>query len=247
MRARQRHLNPRSAGANLVLDARFIDQADSTAVSAWTDRSANAYTINQSTSGYQPTFRTNQINGNPAVSFDGSDDYLTGGSILALGTNSLVVVCVAKRTSGTTGALAGRSRAANGAGRYSLLRESGNLTSLYVSATGGSNTASAAESSTDAKIFSQTISRAVAHACHGNGAQVASTSITAPDNVNHNPADTFLIGAYQSSTGGVPPLAGYYWNGLIAQIVVLFQSSFNDSMRRRLERSSGYCFKVACS
>ena len=71
MRLRQRHFNPRGFGANLVLDARFIDQSDNTAVTSWVDRSGNSNNADQSTAANQPTFQTNEINGNPVVEFDG--------------------------------------------------------------------------------------------------------------------------------------------------------------------------------
>jgi hypothetical protein len=72
MRARQRHFNARGFGANLVLDARFIDQSDNTAVTSWIDRSGNSNNADQSTVANQPTFQTNEINGNPVVQFDGA-------------------------------------------------------------------------------------------------------------------------------------------------------------------------------
>lgn len=61
----------------LWLDATRINQADNTAVATWDDLSGNNYNATQATSANRPTFRTNQINGKPAVIFDGTNDTLS--------------------------------------------------------------------------------------------------------------------------------------------------------------------------
>lgn len=71
MRARQRHFNPKRTAA-LVLDARYITDADGTAVSTWSDRSGNGRDATQSTSANQPKVKTNGMNGNTTVRFDGA-------------------------------------------------------------------------------------------------------------------------------------------------------------------------------
>ena len=71
MRARHRHFYPKTAGADLVLDARYINQANNTAVSTWADQSGNGYDASQATGAYQPTFLTAQQGGNPVVRFSG--------------------------------------------------------------------------------------------------------------------------------------------------------------------------------
>lgn len=50
---------------------------DNTAMRVWQDQSGNAYNAEQSTSAARPTYRTNQLNGLPAVVFDGTDDRLS--------------------------------------------------------------------------------------------------------------------------------------------------------------------------
>jgi hypothetical protein len=248
MRARQRHFNARDAGADLVLDARFIDQADNTAVSAWPDRSANNHTIQQTTSGSRPTFKLAQMNGNPVVQFDGSDDFLNGGDILDLGTNSLTMLAVVKRTSGNNGGLCGKSRFAAGGGRYALLRDNNSMLGIY-DAAGSTGTApvvaSTSDTSTANRISLLQITRSTNVVIRFDGSQQASTNITASDTFNHNTTNEFFVGAYQSTTGTTPPQANYYWNGNIAQVVVLFAS--NTSLRKRLEHAAAYSFKIACN
>lgn len=78
MRARHRHFNPRFAGADLVLDSRYINQSDNTAVSSWSDRSGNGFDATQANATNQPTFQTGEQGGCGGVDFDGSNDFMVG-------------------------------------------------------------------------------------------------------------------------------------------------------------------------
>lgn len=74
----KKRFQPRSIpNLQLWLDATRINQADNTAVASWADQSGNAYNAEQSGTAARPTYRTNQLNGLPAVVFDGTDDVLT--------------------------------------------------------------------------------------------------------------------------------------------------------------------------
>lgn len=58
------------------LNADKLSLSDNDAVSSWTDFSGNANHAAQGSGTLQPIFKTNQVNGFPAIEFDGSDDYL---------------------------------------------------------------------------------------------------------------------------------------------------------------------------
>lgn len=75
MRARHRHFNPKSAGAEVVWDARFVaGLSDGTECGSWTDRSGGtAYNATQAAAGAKPVFKTNIQGGQPALRFDGGD------------------------------------------------------------------------------------------------------------------------------------------------------------------------------
>jgi Concanavalin A-like lectin/glucanases superfamily/Secretion system C-terminal sorting domain/F5/8 type C domain len=45
-------------------------------VTQWADQSGNGYNVTQATAANQPTFETNVFNGQPAINFDGSNDFL---------------------------------------------------------------------------------------------------------------------------------------------------------------------------
>jgi hypothetical protein len=83
MHRRNRHLLGKAIGANLVLDSRYIQGSDGTAIGTWSDRSGNGKDATQATSNKRPLLRTgsNGINGNPVLNFDGSDDAMVISSI----------------------------------------------------------------------------------------------------------------------------------------------------------------------
>lgn len=56
---------------------------DGNGVAAWLDASGNGKSVAQSTAGYRPLYKTNIINGLPAVLFDGGDDFLASTSLLS--------------------------------------------------------------------------------------------------------------------------------------------------------------------
>lgn len=93
MRARHRHFNPAHAGATLVLDARFISQADNSAVSSWASRPRGNFTMAQTNAANQPTLQLAEVNGQPIVRFDGSNDIMTC-SRIATTSNFTAMVCV---------------------------------------------------------------------------------------------------------------------------------------------------------
>lgn len=246
MRARQRHFNARSAGASLVLDSRYIDQADNTEVSSWTDRSANNFTIEQTTAANRPTFQTGELVSNGVVRFDGSNDFLNGGDILDLRTNNAIVVCVAKFATSGNGTLVAKSLLGPGNGRYSILRDASNLIALLQLDSVPTDDATIADSSTSWRIHTQAIDRSASNALLLNGIS-QSVNTFAANSTDLNSTNVFLVGAYPNSTGTTPPTSGYYFNGDMAQLIVLQNSSFSVPIRRRLEQSAAYSFKIACS
>lgn len=56
------------AGSSLATDGQTVQE--------WHDQSSSAVDVIQTTSGFRPIFRTSEINGKPAIDFDGTDDRL---------------------------------------------------------------------------------------------------------------------------------------------------------------------------
>lgn len=98
---------PSSLTMSLWLDANYTPSINSGApantdpITAWVDRSPNAVTYAQSTSGKRPTYATNQQNGRPAISFSqASQQNLTETTINTVATGTaFTIVVVAKLTS----------------------------------------------------------------------------------------------------------------------------------------------------
>ncbi len=65
-----------TSNMDIWLDASQLNLTNSDPVSSWTDVSGNQIDADQATASNQPTYLTNQVNGLPAISFDGTDDYL---------------------------------------------------------------------------------------------------------------------------------------------------------------------------
>lgn len=66
------------------LDANQLALSNGSAVETWDDESGNNNPFTQSTATRRPIFTSNAINGNPAVRFDGTDDYLISDAISEL-------------------------------------------------------------------------------------------------------------------------------------------------------------------
>lgn len=114
--------DPMSLSPSLWLKADALGLADGAAVASWTDSSGNARHATQATGTKQPTQQTNELNGLPSVLFDGVDDRLVSGALLADASRTIFLVArmavaadlryimgvasqaqVASRTGGTTG------------------------------------------------------------------------------------------------------------------------------------------------
>jgi len=73
-----------------------VQPANGTAIATWTDKSGQGNNVTQSTGANQPLFQTNQQNGKPGLTFDGSNDSFTCPAALRAipnGNHTLFIVC----------------------------------------------------------------------------------------------------------------------------------------------------------
>lgn len=112
---------------------------DGDAVATWTDRSGNGRNATQATGTKRPLYKTNIINGKPALLFDNSDDCLQTAAIDLTGTNGVTVYAVVSGiTAGAVAMIAETSAtAATNSGAWNLFRQADNT--IAASARGGSS------------------------------------------------------------------------------------------------------------
>jgi hypothetical protein len=229
--------DPRSVGGCQL----WLDASDSRTlspntgiVSTWTDKTVNA---SVGTSSGSPTIVANVQNGLSCMSFTAaSSQYFNFGNILNVVTTGFTVFCVAKTTfvSGTSQTLIAKSASIAQAGRWGILYDSTNSSQLEslidVAAAGGSLAAySAVPYSGVFAIFESTwnLSSLISYV---NGIKTASSAPTGTPGTN---SDSMFVGAYQS-TGGTTPVAGFYFNGSIGEILV-YNSALNSQQRTAVE------------
>ena len=232
MRARHRHFNAGRAGAAIVLDARFINQSDNTAVSQWDDRSGNGKHATQATAANQPTFQTSELNGNPVVRFDGSNppnaDFLSAGSVAV--SQPITFVAVWKAAGGSNylfDATANSSRviagmdlsAGGGSGELAIFASA--VVEDTVNSTGAYNIFSGRVQGSTSEVFKDGASRQTGSAGANNMA-------------------TLKIGERFANFNNVSQL-----NGDIGCLTVI--SSSSSPLRKRLEHAAAYSFKIACN
>lgn len=95
-----------SSGLRLWLDADALSLNNNDPVPSWTDQSGNSNHATQDTTDFQPTFKTNVINGKPVVQFSTNDYLGFDGSIIA-NTDYTIFAVVKRTSSGASGSTSG--------------------------------------------------------------------------------------------------------------------------------------------
>ena len=223
-----------TAGLVLWLDASdtaSVIQSGGT-ISQWIDRSPSSLTA---TAVNSPTLVANVQNGFPGISFNGSTQYFNLGNNLSMGTNQLYIFVVSKFNSTADGAIIGKSLYGGATGRYSLLRVGGTLNPLIQATGGGNDTGVNSDTSTSARLLNMVWDRSTIN-LYQNGSSIFSLGFS--DSANVTNGFSLLIGAYQNSSGGTPPVAGLYMNGYIHEILMYMTptgSPLGDTARQQIE------------
>ncbi len=184
----------------------------------WQDVSGNGYVLSQLDSLSRPIKENSSaLCEMPVLTFDGSDDYLDGGDILDFNTESHTVFLFGKSSSGI-GCFFAKSNSTFTDSRYALLLSSGVLYFYY-----DDNTYH------DHPLYGVPYSNYFY--CTGlnnrinnknkitvNNSYSSEVTITGSHNMASN--YNFLIGGYNNSAGGVPPVGVFMLNGNIAEIII---------------------------
>lgn len=222
MRARQRHFNPRFAGFTAVFDARFLDLTNNSSVSTWLDRSGSDNNATNSGSA-RPVFKTNQINGQPSVEFttSGASKLLLTSSISVSATSESLIV--SKKSGNYMIGLCNSSFFSRG---YNFLDyNDGN-----VYATNSTNGAGGycANNGTTASIWYIGLNQIA----YLNGAALSVTALGA-------------VGS-SFSANNMGSRSTEYSDGVLG-LVCYCPTALTNALRKRLQQSAAFAFKIACS
>jgi hypothetical protein len=219
MHRRARHFNARDAGAVLVLDSRFIrGLADGDLASTWENRLESGVDATASGS-LRPTYKTNQLNGNPVLRFFGNPNYFT---VATTSISQPITVCsVINITSGafygTISGSATQQILGNFFGAFNFYAGSAFLTSTQWS---GANIAVA--------LF------------NGSNSSVTKNGIT---NITGNPGTAPLTSQLRvgSLEGNVYPFVGDYG------MLIVLTNAVSGSMQSRIRQAAAFSFKIPCN
>jgi hypothetical protein len=250
MRARQRHFNPAHAGASVVLDARYgFSQSDNSDVDNWDDRSNNNNDATQSMANYKPKYRTSITGGQPAIeflpvanqqkhlngSFTNSSNTLTYVSLVNLGASppSFARACGLSKNNANDFNSAARG--------IPLLRNSTN-NQFYCFKNSGSGTINI---SLDTWYIVSTI-------WDGTNGTIRLNESSSATQTGANATANFDLSQYRigfafdsNALPGSVDIIGA-WKGYISSSC-LFNTAVNASMRKRLQFSTAFSFKIACN
>ncbi len=193
-------------------------------VTQWTDLTGNGNTFSQSNSSYQPTLTTGAVNGLPAITFNGSSQYLVAPSGFANFTSGASMFIVTKPTSSVTSARfldigTGSTTNSFGVCEYS---PSAYLLYSFNGSTGSSIQGTLTTS--QYQILEAIQNGSGTGSLYTNGTSVASGSV---NNINNTTRSAPVIGAY---TGG----GTYYFQGQIAEILI-YSTALSSTQRQAVE------------
>jgi hypothetical protein len=188
-------------------------------VSAWADQSGNGHDAAQVTAGYQPSHVSGQLNGQPVVCFDATDDRLVSGLTLDPAAGDLTVLAVARADTVNDGQIL-EQKDGTGTGRAILGYVSSSQ--RMGSAIGGSDSESASTYATGTPEVYGLELEGTTLAFYRNGSGDGSATRTA------EAADgQWLVGSNQDEDGS-------FLDGDVAEIIV-YGEALNNARRILVE------------
>ena len=228
MRARQRHLKPKSIGAMVSLDSRYINQSNNSAISSWGDNSGNSNNATQATSANRPLYFTSILGGNGVVRFNGTNGCLETPTITKSQPYTVFVITFPRQYK---------------AGGYNSFFEDTSLgCTPFIGPIGGVSRYGlyagvdlfhGSNSSLNTWFLNSTVVNSTSSNITINGAGTA-TGNAGTRNVNGK----FQIGRNWN-------LQLYFDND--TALCLLCETAFSNSLRKRIEKSASFSFKLACS
>ena len=228
------------AGCQLWLDAAdatSITQSGGT-VSQWNDKSGNGYNFTQATTSNQPTFVSSGTNGLSLLRFNGTNQYLGGGTTLNIGTNDIAVFAVCKYAAGTTlGSSYVFAKSLYGGAASRILF---GVQSMGIGDGTGGNIwwqGSAYESSYTSYHSVQFVTTRASgtNTYYANGTQFYQINPGVDTSTNWSSGYNMIVGGYNNPSGGIsPPQTGLYMNGDICEILI-YAATITTTQRQTIE------------
>lgn len=226
MHRRARHLKGRAAGASFHYDSRWLSLSDGTGVDTWTDL-AGTNNATQSTSTNRPTFKTNILNGNPVVRFDGTDDFVSFTTGAYVNLEYLAITLF--KSSATIGPTVVNKTTTSGL-PYTNFYYQGSLFS-------STNGYAFVNNSFDMTSFAIASSHNVSSSSYNmwrNG------DVKTPSSAGTNTSPTVV------DSIGIRDWDNTKLNGDVAAAIHI-TGSLATSLRKRFEHAIGFSFKISCS
>lgn len=196
-------------------------------VTDWLDQSGNGNHVTQAVAGSRPVLVNNAIGGRPALDFSGSKFMQSTLTSLVAGGTAYSVLCVAKNGNGT---LLSLRLASPPATTYSA--------SMFFLANTYVYSDSSVVNETVGNTLAETQSASAAFkSCHryeGAGQFAKITLNTTPRTITGGFAQTTETGATGFQVGVNTQTVPEYWNGLIAEVIVV-RGAISDLDRQRIE------------
>lgn len=188
----------------------------------------------------RPTYTTSAVNGLPAFDFDGTDDWMSAGDVLDMGTGSLTLMIVMKKDVVVGAAGQGvvcKSFAGATTGRWWASYDSSNSYGA-VEQTGASVVVTTDPTTSTAwHVWTIVWERGVTLRIYRDGTLQDSDSFT-DNTTNFNTAYYLLLGAYNNGTDGLTPEASTYLDGKVAEFVI-WTSALGTTAREGAEDALG--------
>ncbi len=202
------------------------------AISQWTDQGGQGKNVTQATAGNRPLFVTNGINFNPAIDYDGSNDYLLNTTTgITGGDKTYFAVTIANTLPLTTVGIIGAGTTLD---ETDFGYENGKL-NMYENLLGTASGTTAI--STAIPILSTGIESSNALSFFNNGAANGSGSYS-----YSNSTIRFTVGCH-SLGSALLPVYKNYWDGYISE-VIMYDGALTVTNRERVESYLGIKYGI---
>lgn len=209
--------------------------SDNSSVITWVDSSGLGFDVSQATAASQPVFKTNVVNGQPVVRFDGSDDLLSNNTFFDLADNYTVFV-VSAWTNTTNGRFVQVNNSSQQSGFAFLSNDTPN--GLRFACVDGAATVAA----NSVVTYSDATFRVLTGLANGVGSPVkafVNGSLVATSSSNYTPANTQTLSLLNVGSNN----GGEVLRGDLAEVLI-YASSLTQTQQRLVERYLGFKYGI---